>query len=268
MSILTNSDVTDYITACGLSVPSGLSGLVTLARNAAEKGLREYLGYDIESQAEVVEYLPHGVGNVLLEGDATSVGFDLTPGGQVVTRGMGRPAQRSLVLGQLPVRSITSVYDNSGAWNTAGGDWPDSSLVPETNYYLDKPEESGRRSYCWSGIVYRNAGAWSRVPRCVKVTYASGLSAGELAADGDFPMFRLACLIAAGQTLGKILARGRVALTGQIVTSVSIQDFSASFGGAGGSALGSADGVGLAAVDFPTEARMYVKNFRHPAYFM
>jgi hypothetical protein len=49
--------------------------------------------------------------------------------------------------------------------------------------------------------------------------------------------------------------------------SVSIEDFAASFGGQGGTSLGSADGVGLAAVDFPTESRMWVKGFRHPAFF-
>jgi hypothetical protein len=262
MSIVSNADVTAYVTACGAAVPAGLGTLVTLARAAAERGLRDFIGYSIE-QAAVTEYLPHGAGNPRGDGDGSAAGFDLSASGMVVSRGVGRQGRRELVLGKLPVRSVASVYDNPAAYNTAGGDWPATSLLPAANYYLDTP---GADSLCWSGILYRNVGSWATLARCVKVTYTAGLTAAELAEDGDYPNFRLAVLTAAALTLGKILARGRVALTGHVVSSVSIQDFSASFGGTGGTSLGTADGVGLAGVDFPTEARGWVKNYRHMAY--
>jgi len=267
MSITNNSDVMNYVSACGLPIPNGLTLLVTLARNAAEQGLRQFLGYRIERQT-VTEMLPWGEGNLRTDGDGTASGFDLSPGGMVVSRGVGRTSRRELVLGQLPVRSITSVYDNPSAWNVAGGDFPASSLLSPNVYYLDAPENTGSPAYCWSGILYRNVGSWATLPRAIKVTYEAGLDAAELADDGEFPQFRLAVLTAAAANLGKILARGRVALTGHIVSSVSIEDFSASFSGTGGTSLGSADGIGLSGVDFPTESRQWVKNFRHPAYFV
>lgn len=266
MSITTNADLQAYVTACGVAVPSGLSALLTLARNAAEQGLRQYIGYRIERQT-VTEYLPWGEGNLRTDGDGTASGFDLSPGGLVVSRGVGRTSRRELILGQLPVRSITTVYDNPTAWNTAGGLWPDSSLLPANVYYIDAPESSASPSYCWSGVLYRNVGSWANLPRAIKVTYDAGLDATELADDGEFPQFRMAVLTAAAMNLGKMLARGRVALTGHIVSSVSIEDFAATFSGTGGTSLGSADGIGLAGVDFPTESRMWVKAFRHPAYF-
>lgn len=264
MSIVTNSDVLAYLAACGQAVPTALNALVTMARTSAEIGLRNFVGYNPERQT-VVDLLPHGTGNVRGDGDYTAAGFDLSAGGQVVARGIGRESRRELVLTQLPVRSITSAYDNATAWNTDGGYWPDSSLLNPNTYYLDAPQLGAK---CWSGIVYRGTGSWSQSPRCVKVTYESGLTPAELAEDGEFVCFRMAVLTACAAALGKIIARGRVALTGHVVTSVSIEDFSASFGGAGGSSLGTADGVGLAGVDFPTESRMYVKNYRHPAFLI
>lgn len=264
MSITNNTDVIKYVTACGQAIPPGLTLLITLARTSAERALRDYLGYLIERQT-VVEYLPHGAGNLRTDGDGSAAGFDLSPGGMVVSRGVGRTSRREIVLGQLPVRSITTVYDNPTAWNTAGGDFPASSLLPDNNYYLDSPQGTGTGAYCWSGIVYRNVGSWATLARAIKVTYESGLTAAELDEEGEFPGFRMAVLTAAAANLGKMLARGRVALTGHIVSSVSIEDFAASFGGAGGTSLGSADGVGLAAVEFPTESRGWVKNYRHPA---
>lgn len=263
MSITTNADVTNYLAACGQTIPPALTLLVTLARNAAEKGLRDYVGYNPERQT-VVELLPHGAGNLQGDGDASSAGFDMSPGGMVVPRGIGRVSRRDLVLGQLPVRSVTSVYDNPAAWNTAGGEWPATSLLNANGYYIDAPTVGG---LCWSGILYRNVGAWSHPPRSIKVTYESGLTVAELSETGEWCNFRMAVLTAAASALGKIIARGRVALTGHIVSSVSIEDFSASFGGAGGTSLGSADGMGLAAVDFPTESRQWVRNYRHPAAF-
>lgn len=262
MSIVSNTDVLAYLAASGQAVPAALNALVTMARNSAEMGLRQYVGYNPERQT-VIDLLPQGTGNVRGDGDYTAAGFDLSAGGQVVAKGVGRESRRELVLTQLPVRSITEVYDNSTAWNTAGGLWPASSLLNAGAYYLDPAQFGG---LCWSGILYRNTGSWSMSPRSVKVTYESGLTVAELAEDGEYVAFRMAVLTACAATLGKIIARGRVALTGHVVSSVSIEDFSASFGGTGGASLGTSDGVGLAGVDFPTESRMYVKNYRHTAY--
>jgi hypothetical protein len=261
MAIVQKADVEAYVKACGLPIPPALATLVSLARAAAERALFDYLGYDPQRNT-VIEYLPHGTGNNRGDGDASSAGFDMTPSGMVVSRGVGRVARLEMVLTQLPVLSITSVYDNAAAWNVAGGDWPASSLLPANTYWLDAPTQGGK---VWSGIVYRNAGSWNTVPRSIRVTYESGLTPEELAEDGTYPNFRMAVLTAAAVKLGKIIAQGRVALTGHIVSSVSIEDFAASFGGVGGTSLGSADGVGIAGTEFPTEAKMWVKRYRHPA---
>jgi hypothetical protein len=245
-------------------VPPALTPLITMARTAAENALQEYIGYNPELNTWV-EYLPQGTGNLRGDGDSTSAGFDLTPSGLVVSRGVGRTTRREIVLSNIPVLSVASIYDNPAAWNFAGGQWPDSSLLDPNVYYLDQPTQGGK---VWSGIVYRNAGSWTTVARGIRITYTAGLTPAELAEDGRWSMFRMAVLTAAAAALGKIIARGRVALTGYLVSSVAIEDFSASFSGQGGSALGSADGVGLAGVDFPTESRQWVRNYRHPAGFV
>lgn len=260
MSIVTDADVIAYVQACGQTISAALSALVSLARTNAERGMQDYLGYLIERQT-VEEFLPYGTGNTRGDGDGSSGGFDLSPGGQVVARSVGRGQRRELVLTQLPVRSVTTVYDNPAAWNTAGGLWPASSLLTGNAYYLDAPRTG---AYCWSGILYRNVGSWSLTPRAVKLTYEAGLTPTELTT--TFPQFRLAVLTASAIALGKILARGRVALTGHVVSSVSIEDFAASFSGVGGASLASADGVGLSGVDFPTECRSMVSKWRHPAW--
>lgn len=259
MPIVSSGDCLAYVRACGLAVPPGLAPLIAFVRASCERMLKDYVGYELEYDAARVAYLPHHMGNTRTDADFTGVGFDMA-GGQVVQREVGRNTKRELVLPELPVKSVASVYDNSAAWNTAGGDWPASSLLAANAYYLDTPDGAGR---CWSGVLYRNVGSWTNIPRAVKVTYAAGLTAAEL--EDDYPNFKLAVLTAFAINFGKILARGRVALTGHMATSFSIEDFSVSLGT---NPLANPDGAGLQGVDFPTEARQLVRNYVHPARYV
>jgi hypothetical protein len=90
-----------------------------------------------------------------------------------------RGGRRALQLTELPVRSITSLYEDSGAY---GGQAPgafaaESLLVEGTDFYRDLD----RSGLCKSGLLWKVAGGWSSEPRSIKVTYVAGYTADELA---------------------------------------------------------------------------------------
>src|SRR5690606_27255692 len=82
-----------------------------------------------------------------------------------------------LQLTSLPLRSITSIYEDPGAYGgQAPGAFPEGSLLTSGVDYYFVPDKDG---LCRSGIVRRH-GAWSQVPGSIKVTYVSGYTAAEL----------------------------------------------------------------------------------------
>ena len=262
MAITTDSEVLSYIQINDKCLTPSMRALVTRVRNKAENLIREFVGYEIEQQT-VVEYFPAKNVPVRAEGDAAAGGFDLL-GGNLVPRSTFPAYRRELVLTQLPVRSITSVYDNSAAYNVAEGDWPETSLLPTNAYVLDRDREDAP---VWSGILYRNAGSWSSVPRTIKVTYVAGLTAAELnPVSGRYTEFVHAVQVTCAKMLADIAARSNMARTGQgPTTSVSVEDFAASFAGQNAAMIGAFLGAGVGSAVLPTEAMQALRDRVHPA---
>jgi len=135
-------------------------------------------------------------------------------------RNIGDRSLATLRLRNTPVRSITSIYENPGAFGTTPPSWPDACLLPSNVYYLDSPD----MDLCWTGKVYRQLGLWSTTPRCIKVTYTAGLSSGEI--DANFPGIKMAVMIWLAKEYISALMRGKFAQMGGIQSSVSIEGFS------------------------------------------
>lgn len=251
MSITTDSEVLAYIQINEKCLTPSMRGLVTRVRNKAENLVREYVGYEVES-ATVVEYFPQKTIPIRAEGDGTSAGFEMVAG-LVVPRQTFPTYRRELALTQLPVRSITSVYDNPAAYNVAGGEWPEGSLLPTNSYYLDRDIEGAP---VWSGILFRNVGSWSTSPRSIRVTYVAGLTAAELhPVTGRYTEYAHAVQVTCAKMLADIAARSNMARTGQGATSsVSVEDFAASFAGQNSGMIGSFLGTGVGSAAMPTEA--------------
>lgn len=183
----------------------------------------QHLGYNPVQQT-VTEYLPRmtdlGVRDPLIEAfEGVGNRNRLTP--------MWRynNAHRTLQAQVLPIRSITSIYENPDAWYTDGGDWPADTLLDPSEYYFDQ-EKPGLGT---SGLIIRNSGSWERTPRCVKVTYVGGYSASEIT---DLVphlelAFYMACQIAynAVQSHIKTGANGGVG----VITSESLDSWSVSY---------------------------------------
>jgi hypothetical protein len=86
-----------------------------------------------------------------------------------------------LRLPEWPVRSITSLYEDTAAYggSVAGSFSADDLLTSGEDYYL-AVDQSG---LSWFGHVVRIGLTWAAIPGSVKVIYVAGWSAAEL--DGD-----------------------------------------------------------------------------------
>jgi len=262
MSLVTDSDILAYIQINDKCLTPSMRALVTRVRVKAENLVKQYVGYNIE-QAEHVELLPAKVLSLRSDGDSTAGGFDMI-GGTVVPRYTFPNTRREMVLGQLPVRSIESIYDNPAAYNVADGQWPATSLLPTNAYFLDRDYEN---EPSWSGIVYRNVGTWSVSTRTIRVSYTAGLTAAELR--DTYTEFGHAVQVTAAKMLADIAARSNMARTGAgPMQSVSVEDFSASYAGQNAAMVGSFLGNGVGSAVMPTEAMQAVAHRINPAKFM
>lgn len=264
MSIATDADVMNRLAMSGLTVPSTFQSVITDLRLEVERLVKDFVGYEIEYNAGVVEYQPQKMTSTRYDGDNTALGFDLM-GGQVIARDTFPQARRQLVLRQLPIRSITKVVDNPGAYNTNPPDFSSGSgLLVNTQYYLDDDGVGPLGAGCvWSGILYRNVGSWGVQPNTIQITYSAGLTADELV--NAYPVFRGAVLTACMMAIGEALARAKLAITGVIVGSTSIEDFSVGFVGVNVGLLGTAFGTGIACAALPTVCCQKLANYVHPA---
>jgi len=190
-----------------------------------EQVVCQVCGYQFEA-GTYTEYLPApGAERPPLE-FGIDVGWDRV-GGVVMPRSRMDPSSGFLQLTRLPARSVTSVYENLAAWTTGAtdGDWPAASLLPTTAYRLDMT----RPGMSKSGRLIRAVGSWLTSPRCVKVTYAYGYSAGEFG--GEFAPVKMAVLEALGWWWGKALRRS-AGIRSNMTTAMqlSIRDFSVTMG--------------------------------------
>lgn len=256
MGITTVQECQAYLSAAGVALPAGAATLIMPLKAVAESLVKKHVGYNIEYAAAVTEYYPQDQANTRYDGDDGQAGFDLL-GGYVTPRRPITGGRREMVLRQLPVRSIASVYDNPTAYygGTVGGDWVANTLLPNNMYFLDV---AGGEAWSWSGVVYRQIGGWPVSPRSVKVTYAAGLQQVDL--DGDYAAFKMAVWVAVAKAVADAVARGRMAALGAMVNNFSIEDFSLGMGPVAG-AVGSFFGTGVGSAALPTESMQLLQPY-------
>ena len=237
MCIVTAKEFQGFISANGLAVTKAGQEWFDMFYPMVIGAIENFLGYKI-LQTTITEFYPLRSIASMMEADPLSSGVDLA-GGLVVPRVVGSRALQTLALTSIPVRSIQSIYENSAAWyaGSVNGDWPTSSLLPSSTYYLDCKSEGISQS----GRVHRINGAWSTVPRSIKVTYTAGYSEDEVKV--HLPFLRIPVLKALAFNYADAVKKGFQARFGGTVRSVSIEDFSVSIdGNSTGSTSGGASG--------------------------
>lgn len=225
MAIVTPAEVLESLQIDGSTIPTAGNTWIVRSIARVQDLVEDFLKWKVE-QATYTEYYPNNQQQSLVSGDELISGWDLI-GSTVVGRERGDLSHAALPLKRVPVRSITSVYENVAAWDTDGGSWTSSHLLAATSYYLDL-DESG---YSYSGILYKNTGVWCRKPRTIKVTYVAGFTAGEI--ESQFPKIKMAMCMAVGAWYVETMAMSKAAQAGGPLASVGIKDFNVSFQGIG-----------------------------------
>ena len=136
-------------------------------------------------------------------------------------------------LRNVPVRSITSVYEQPGACaGQVSGAFPASTLLTAgTHYWLDIERAGLSRT----GFLRKRVGAWPVEAGSIKITYVAGFTAAEL--DGEVDAgeinasdIKLAVYLTLAHYWNKMLSQ-KAGLQGGIKTSESLGDYSYSLGG-------------------------------------
>ena len=172
MPICTRAEVETWL-GITTTITEGERGLLNMLLPSAEAAVKKYIGYD-PVQATRTEYYPLGP---FRHSDDEAETIDVQ-GGVAVFQGT-RYDDNILILNHLPVRSITTLYEDRDARAGQGSNpFPAGSLLTAgTQYYLDLTASGISKS----GFVYRVGSGWPNVPGSVKITYVAGYSAQELA---------------------------------------------------------------------------------------
>jgi hypothetical protein len=234
MSICSKADVTTWL-GLNSSLSEKEDMLLELLIPLAESSLKNFIGFSAES-ATYTQFFPARGGY----NEDEIVGLDVV-NNRVVAEYAG--GFSGLFLKELPVRSITSIYDDPAAFGGQGAsDFPASSLLTSgTDYYLDV-DQSG---ISWSGKVIRRYGTWSQVPRSIKVTYVAGFTAAEL--DGTATAgiravgLRFAAIIAVAHAFKEAVSNGKYTTALPVgpltAESISTTGHSVTYGGTDVTAL-------------------------------
>ena len=215
----------------GVTANAALATWFTAWQPAVEGKIIEFLGYDPTYATGHIEYLPSDGFNRFLDAGDGGAGIDVI-GGIVVRNTRPVIARNAIRLTKLPVRSISEVVDNPGAWNTVGGNWS-VGVVPAASYYLD----CDIPGISWSGQLFRSNGSWGVNRRSIRVTYTAGLQSGSEMST-YFPTLKLAATKAMMAVYMREVTKAATVLginqsssSGQVgvAQSVSIRDFNVTF---------------------------------------
>lgn len=231
--IATFEEVLTYVRGAGAASDT-LIGLINLLHPFAERLVRKYVGYGIE-QMTFTEYHPLITTRPAMSQGYTDddeiLAYEGSPqGARPIRQGRGN-SRDTLRLNNLPIRSITSIYEDPSAWTTvpSGTGFPASSLLTEArDFYVDwdGTDQSGNR-ICESGMVFRTGGIWSLTARTVKVTYVAGYTEAELANTGNAEDlgaamdFKMAILMTSSKLIKEAIANG---LSGPQNTGMIVQE--------------------------------------------
>lgn len=211
----------DCLTRLGVSALNALNvALLDQLIPRIERAVQDFVGYDV-AQSTYTEYLPDD--DLVLPNDQLVEGYEGSTRGAVpiLRSGLG---PLPLMTSRIPVRSVTSLYENLAAQDTAGGSWVAGDLLTEgANFFVDW-DESG---ICWSGKLFRQHGSWPWSRRTVKITYVHGFSSSELLTNTRWgTAFREACFDTLLQAWTQMkMFQARVATTGQGVGPIVSERF-------------------------------------------
>lgn len=155
--------------------------LIAMLKTGVENDCRQFVGHGItKPSSDYTHFLPAQNNRSPEEG---LVQFDLV-GGKAVPISQYTSAGSILVLPQMFVRAITSIYEDRAAYAGFGSNAFASStlLTAGTDYYLDI-DSTGMSL---SGHVIRIGTCWSTEPRSIKAVYSAGLTFEELRSEYSF----------------------------------------------------------------------------------
>lgn len=174
MSIVTRAEILAFLGKSD-NATDNEDGVINAVRARVERSVKKYVGYEIE-QASYIHFLPET--NRATRNDGVAVYRDVI-GTKVVAATIGGTKEGlSLHLPELPLRSVSEVREDPGAYGGQGSsDFPDSTiLVAGEDYYIDL----GVSGLSKSGVLRRIGPSWSTKARTIKVSYTAGYTATEL----------------------------------------------------------------------------------------
>jgi hypothetical protein len=168
-----------YLGKAGAATDAEIA-LVQALLPSVEQQIKDYCHCDLE-QATYTEYYP----TMTRKAHIDQIGGTWDVSGSRAYRVFvgGDDSATRLYLRQIPVRSITSIYEDSSAYYGEGsGDFGASTeLTLGTDYSV--AWESGSNSsngLCRTGRLVKHVGNWSMREGTIKVTYTGGWTADEL----------------------------------------------------------------------------------------
>src|ERR1035438_1084284 len=134
--IVTQAEYLAFIQASsGVTIPTSGQTLLTQCAPWVQAKIEKIIGYQLPGvETTVTEYYPDKITNYEAGGDFLVGNWDLI-NGSMIAQSRGEQYRNVLTVRSLPLRSITEIRENLGAWDVAGGSWPDTSILPTNAYY-------------------------------------------------------------------------------------------------------------------------------------
>lgn len=171
--IVTLGDAMSYL-GMGDSATDAVVGQLQSLKRKAEAAVRKFLRCNVVRNT-YTHYLPKASAF-----DLVHSGPRLSEDGWGVKRQYLGPV---IYLPQYPIRSITSLYeDTGGRFGQKSGQFTSDSLLTEGDDYMWTIEATG---FGRTGVVQRIGAYWPSTPGSIKVTYLAGWTKHELHGDTD-----------------------------------------------------------------------------------
>ncbi len=211
--------------------------LCAIGAKIADRLIKKFLGSAVE-EGTFTEYHPLiSTRPSLSQGfteDDMILAYEGSPqGARPIRQGRGN-SRDTLRLRNLPVRSVTSVFDHPDAWmdpDNPAGVWPaNTQLVEGTSFQVDwDGMDSSGDNWSKTGFLYRIGGTWGLQARTTKVVYTGGYTALEL--EEEFPEFYGAALVAGTFYFNQMRLYGVGSFSGStgIKVAEAMDDYSVKF---------------------------------------
>lgn len=243
--------------------------LATLLAPICDRLVKKYVGYEIE-QAIFTDYHPLiATRPSLAQGfteDDMILAYEGSPqGARPIRQGRGNSRDTLSTL-NLPIRSITSIYDSFTAWlnpSLPNGDFPASTLLqPGSDYMVDWDSlDDSNVNWSRSGFIYRIGAVWSLQARTTKITYVAGYTPTELS--NHYTEFKTAALLTGQYLFLQCVAigRGTSFQNSGIVISEKMDDYEVKF-----QPRGKLPDVLMS--DMPPGAKILLESYRRMSKFL